>query len=237
MSANQPTAVDDTGASARGARLLFPVWWWVLAALALGVTGGAAIGLLHNSRHAAPLGISTLPARPVATWAAGAQRAPDFRLVDAGGAPISLSEFRGRPVIVTFIDPVCRNLCPLEAEQLNRAVAAVPAATRPVIVAISVNPWADSRSNFRQDARKWRLVPEWHWAAGRYAQLAPVWKRYKIGVLAQKKVIAGITVHEVAHTEASFVIDRAGYERALFLYPFNGDDVARTVKQLAAEHT
>ena len=137
-------------------------------------------------------------------------------------------------MIVTFIDPACTTLCPLEAQALNLAVASIPAAERPVIVAVSVNPWADSRATFRHDARKWRLVRQWRWAVGRYAQLKAVWKRYRIGVLVKTTVVGGIAVHQVSHTEASFVIDRSGYERALFLFPFGGRDVANTLAHLAA---
>jgi protein SCO1/2 len=196
----------------------------------VGVVIGVGFGFVHGSRHAATL--PTPPTRPDATWPAGAKRAPDFGLVDERGAPISLHRFRGRPVVVTFIDPVCRNLCPLEAKVLNQAVEASPA-QRPAIVAVSVNPWADSSANFRQDARKWHLVPQWHWAAGRYPQLAAVWRRYAIGVSVKKKVIAGISVPQVAHTEASIIVDPAGFQRALFLFPFRAQQVARTLRQLA----
>ena len=212
---------------------MVPGWWWLLAALALGTTLGAGIALLDSSGKATP-GVSTLPGRPAATWAAGKQRAPGFNLVDQLGAPISLHEFRGSPVIVTFIDPACRTLCPLEAQQLDAAEAAVPPAERPEIIAVSVDPWADSRANFRKDGRKWRLVRQWRWAVGRYSQLARVWKSYKIGVLDRKTVVGGITVHDVSHTEASFIVDRAGYERALFLYPFRSADVAYALKRLTA---
>jgi cytochrome oxidase Cu insertion factor (SCO1/SenC/PrrC family) len=177
------------------------------------------------------------PTRPNATWPARAQRAPDFRLVDEKGAPISLRIFRGRPVILTFIDPLCRTLCPLEAATLNRVVASMALAKRPAIVAVSVNPRGDSRLNFREDAQRWHLVPQWRWAVGRYGQLAAVWKNYKVGVQVTKRVQAGITVHEIAHTEASFIIDPAGYQRALYVYPFRADDVARTVRQLASAHS
>jgi len=232
MSANQPTAAKETGAPApRANRWLFPLWRWVLAALALGVALGAGVALLRSGRTTPAL--STLPGRPAATWPAGAQPAPGFTLVNERGRPISLREFRGRPVVVTFIDPACRTLCPLEADELNRAVASTPAAERPVIVAVSVNPWADSRANFRHDARKWRLVRQWRWAVGRYAKLAAVWKRYRIGVLVKTTVVGGIAVHDVSHTEASFVIDRSGYERALFLFPFGSQDVANVLAHLA----
>ena len=224
MSANEPTA-------RRSGWPRLPLWRWVAAALALGVALGAGVALLHRSGRAQPT-LSTLPGKPAATWPAGKQRAPGFRLADASGAPISLGAFRGRPVIVTFIDPVCRSLCPLEAQQLKSALATFPAATRPPILAVSVNPWAQSRAAYRRDARKWRLPPQWHWAAGAYGPLARVWKAYKIGVLDRKKTVDGITVHDVAHTEASYVIDAAGYQRALFLYPFQGADVAAVLKTL-----
>jgi protein SCO1/2 len=203
----------------------------ILAALAFGVVIGAGAALLH--RGAKSPTVSQAPGRPAATWASGARRAPGFNLVDAAGEPVSLSSFRGRTAIVTFMDPVCTSLCPLEAKELNDAIAALPRAKRPVILAVSVNPWGDSRANFRRDAKKWHLVPQWHWAAGRHDQLAPVWKRYYIGVLDRKKKVAGTVVHDVSHTEASYVVDPAGYERALFLFPFLGRDVATVVRQVA----
>lgn len=205
---------------------------WILAALVLGVALGGGAALVQASRRSTESPLSTQAATPVATWKAGARRAPDFRLHDEHGAPIALSRFRGRPVIVTFIDPVCRSLCPLEAKELSRAVSATPAAKRPVILSVSVNPWADSRANFTKDTKEWRLGREWHWAAGGYAQLAPVWKTYRIGVLVKKTVVGGIAVRDVSHTEASYLIDRSGYERALFLYPFIGRDVAAAIKSL-----
>jgi cytochrome oxidase Cu insertion factor (SCO1/SenC/PrrC family) len=226
---------ESPGASSpsksRWSRVL--VWRVLLAALALGVAIGAAASLLHKPAKGSSLAVSPVTGRPAATWRAGAKRAPDFQLADASGAPISLSGFRGRTAIVTFIDPVCTSLCPLEAQELNHAVASLPKAKRPVILAVSVNPWADSRANFRRDARRWHLVPEWHWAAGPRARLAPVWKRYYIGVIDKKKKVAGALVHDVVHTEASYVVDPSGHERALFLFPFVGRDVAAIVRQVS----
>ncbi|HEY6835076.1 MAG TPA: SCO family protein [Gaiellaceae bacterium] len=224
----------NRSASTAHRRLLgFGVWRWLLAALFAGVAIGAAVALLHRPAEGAPLAVSTLPGRPAATWAPQRLRAPDFRLRDASGAPISLQRFRGRNVIVTFIDPVCTTLCPLEAQELDRALAFMPAARRPAILAVSVNPWAQTRAAFRRDAKKWRLTPQWHWAIGPYHGLAPVWKRYKVGVLDQKKVVDGIVVHNVSHTEASFVVDSHGYQRALFLWPFRGADVAAVLGRLS----
>ena len=171
---------------------------------------------------------------PGTTFAAGMRRAPDFSLRDQAGRPISLRSLRGRPVVLAFIDPVCRNLCPLEAKTLNGVPAALPAASRPVIVAVSVNPWNQQRSNLHLDAVRWRLAPEWRWALGGYPVLEKVWQQYAIGVQVHTKTLAGVTVHTVDHTEAAYVIDPQGYERALFLYPYRSGDVVNAVRRVTA---
>jgi protein SCO1/2 len=166
------------------------------------------------------------------TWAKGTRTAPDFRLTDQHGRPFTLHGLRGRPVLVTFIDPLCRNLCPLEARVLNDVVRRAAPADRPTIAAVSVNPWGDAPKNMRQDATRWKLVPQWRWGIARHAVLARVWHDYEIGVRVVKRTIAGITVREIAHTEATYLVDSSGHERAVFVYPFRAADVLRAVRRL-----
>jgi cytochrome oxidase Cu insertion factor (SCO1/SenC/PrrC family) len=172
---------------------------------------------------------------PPVTWPADRRAAPDFVLRDQDGRPVSVAAYRGRPVIVTFIDPLCRNLCPLEAKVLNDVLGRMPARERPAIVAVSVDVYggANRRGNLVRDVHEWQLVPQWHWAVGTPAQLAAVWKRYQIGVKVTTNRIDGTTIHYITHTEAAFVLDATGHERALFLWPFYPQDVERTLRQLA----
>jgi cytochrome oxidase Cu insertion factor (SCO1/SenC/PrrC family) len=170
---------------------------------------------------------------PAATWAAGAHRAPEFRLTDQSGAPLSLAALRGRPVLVTFIDPLCRNYCPIEAQRLNEVVRAFPQRSKPVIVAVSVNVYGNAHSILMEDARKWKLVPEWRWAIGRPAALSRVWNAYHVEVLTQTKTLAGVTVHTIAHTEGAYLIDAKGYQRALFLWPYGAAGVVQTLRTLS----
>lgn len=203
---------------------------WAAAALA-GLAIGVAVALLH--RPAQP---ATAPAPADGadlTWGPGTRRAPAFRLDDGFGRPVVLAALRGRPVLVTFIDPLCRNFCPLEAQQLGRVVRDLPPSARPAVVAVSVNVYGNARSNLMLDARKWRLPSAWRWAVGGRAALARVWRRYEIGVRVSTQKIGGVTVHEVAHTEAAYVVDRNGYERALFMWPFTAAAVERSLEQLA----
>jgi len=179
-----------------------------------------------------PAVASSAASGPPVTWPIGKKVAPGFTLRSESGAPISLKQFHGRPVIVTFIDPLCRNLCPREAKVLGRVVAQIPEAQRPAIVAVSTNQWADARKNLVLDKTKWSLPNDWHWAVGAPAALANVWKDYAIGVSVATKTIAGIKVRRITHTEAAYVVDRSGDERALYLYPFRVSDVVRTLRSL-----
>lgn len=207
-------------------------WLFWGVALLVGIAAGVLIGVMRSSRQTA-IPTTIAPAGADATWAAGTRPAPDFRLTDQAGKPVSLARFHGRPVILTFIDPLCRNLCPTEAKILQRVEADFPAARRPAIVAVSVNQWGNARRNLLVDMRKWKLKLDWHWAVGPPAKLRAVWAAYQIAVQDSPKTVAGVTVHNISHTEGAFLIDPRGDQRALYLYPFRAPDVARTVRQLA----
>jgi cytochrome oxidase Cu insertion factor (SCO1/SenC/PrrC family) len=171
---------------------------------------------------------------PASTWAAGKRKAPDFRLTDQNGKAVSLAAYRGRVVVLTFLDPLCRNYCPVEAARLGDVERSLPAGSRPAVLSVSVNVFGNARRYLRQDISKWRVGPEFRWGVGTPAQLAAVWKHYDIGVLDEKKTIAGVVVHNIVHTEAAYIVDANGYERALFLWPFTAADIRTTLAQLSS---
>jgi len=192
---------------------------------------GAGIGVAAAVRSTHGSGAPAASA-PYAGWAAGARPAPAFRLRDQSGRALTTAGLRGRVTIVSFIDPVCRNLCPLEAKELTRVVTDLGSAA-PAVVAVSVNPPADTASAFRQDARVSKLPRSWRWGLGPGRTLAHVWRDYAIGVQVQRKTIAGVTVRDVVHTEAAYVIDTRGDERALFVWPYRAADVEKVVRSVS----
>jgi len=189
----------------------------VLAALVLDLSGSSHAGASRA---------------PDATWPSGARPAPPFSLHDEGGRPVSAAGLLGRDALVTFIDPLCRNFCPYEARVLNETVASLPGRERPAIVAVSVNRWGDAHANLVADDQKWRVGPDWRWAIGSSSALEAVWRRYDIGVHDTVRTLAGVTVHEITHTEASYLIDRSGHERALLLWPFTQSIVRDAISSL-----
>jgi cytochrome oxidase Cu insertion factor (SCO1/SenC/PrrC family) len=195
------------------------------AAVGAGFGVAAAVRTSNGSNTS-----STSPA--YASWSAHTHPAPAFSLRDQNGRALTTAGLRGRVTIVSFIDPVCRNLCPLEAKELTRVVHDLGSGA-PAVVAVSVNPPADTPAAFRQDARVWELPPSWRWGIGPAPTLARVWREYAIGVEVQRKTIAGVTVRNVVHTEAAYVIDAHGDERALFVWPYRAADVEKVVRSLS----
>jgi cytochrome oxidase Cu insertion factor (SCO1/SenC/PrrC family) len=222
-------AANDPSVARRD--LLLRLRWILWGAVFFLAVVAAVLFATHRHSAAKPAALPLLDA-PAVTWAAGARPAPGFRLTDQHGRPVSLAALHGRPVLVTFIDPLCRNYCPIEAQRLNDVVNRLAPGSKPAIVAVSVNVYGNARSILMEDAQKWKLVPEWQWAIGRPAALSRVWSAYHVEVLATTKKLAGVTVHDIAHTEGAYVIDAEGYERALFLWPYSADGVVKTLRAL-----
>jgi len=225
VAANDRSAAPDR----RSLKRLRLALWLVVLALA-----AVAVVLYVTLRPSARTGATAVPvsSTAAASWAAGERRAPAFRLRDENGHSFSLAALRGRPVIVTFIDPLCRDYCPTEAKHLNDVANTFPAGEKPAIVAVNVNVGGATPGALRRDARKWRLVPQWRWGLGSERELTRVWHAYHIQVLVLSKTIQGIKVRDIGHTEAAYVIDAKGYVRALFLWPYSAAGVVATLRGL-----
>jgi len=182
------------------------------------VTGGSGSGS----------GRQTSEVRGQAVWPAGLRPAPNFSLIDTQGRRFSLASLRGRPVVLTFMDSQCHQECPLEGRALAAGFRLVPRAERPVVVAVSVNPWEDTPASARRAIRRFGLGGyQWRWLLGTRAQLARVWRKYRIEVRR--------TSGDIEHTDALYLVDRKGYERAGMVYPFLPTWISTDLKTLAGE--
>lgn len=71
----------------------------------------------------------------------------DFALADADGNPVSLSDFRGKVVILNFIYTSCLDVCPLHSEKIAEVqdlVALSPMAERLQFVSVTTDPSRDT---------------------------------------------------------------------------------------------
>jgi len=127
-------------------------------AVLLGVAAAAAAHFIFAKTAPAPATVSSrFGLDGQATWAAGARPAPPITgLHDQTGQVFSLASLRGRTIAMTFFDSHCTQECPLEGRALAAAERALPAAERPVLVAVSVN-LADTPASDAAAARAWGL--------------------------------------------------------------------------------
>jgi cytochrome oxidase Cu insertion factor (SCO1/SenC/PrrC family) len=111
--------------------------------------------------------------------------APGFRLLDQGGRPVSLAQFRGRAVVLTFLDPVCWWDCPLQAQEMKQMLTYLPPAAerRVALVAVAANPEVHSVAAVRAFVREERLggVPQFYFLTSPdLAVLKRIWARYYV---------------------------------------------------------
>lgn len=166
--------------------------------------------------------------RGAAVWPEGFRRAPGFSLRDSEGQWFSLSSLRGQPAILTFMDSQCHQECPLEGRALAAGFRMVPKSERPIVIAVSVNPWEDTPASARRAMARFGLAGfRWRWLLGSKAQLENVWRKYRIEVRR--------TSGDIEHTDALYLIDSKGFERAGMIYPFLPSWVSTDLKTLAGK--
>jgi protein SCO1/2 len=198
----------------------------VVFAILVGALLGDAIHVLSGGSSSGSE--ATAEVRGQAVWPTGLRPAPNVSLRNSQGGRFQLTSLRGRPVILTFMDSQCHQECPLEGRALAAAFRMTPVAERPIVVAVSVNPWEDTPGSARRAIKRFGLAGfSWRWLLGSKAELEPVWKKYRIFVRR--------TSGDVEHTDALYLIDASGYERAGMVYPFLPGWVSTDLKTLAAE--
>jgi protein SCO1 len=174
---------------------------------------------------------SSKPLHGDAVWPGAGRPAPAVTLRDQAGRDVSLASFRGKVVVLTFLDSHCGQECPVEASQLGAVDRMLPAGQRPEIVVVSVNP-ADSPLTVRRFVDKARWTGPWVWLMGTRSTLKPVWKKFGIEVLPTVKTIDGIKVSGIAHSAAVYLLDRSGNERTGYVAPFLPRLLAEDVRTL-----
>lgn len=199
----------------------------VIGFLAIGIAlGTAANGLFDRAT-------STSAAHDTAQPAAGAKVDPpyqvkDFTLISQTGAPISLSDLRGKAVMMFFGYTHCPDVCPTTMADYTRVKAALgDQAGKVAFVFISVDGVRDTPDVVGTFLNQ--FDNDFIGMTGDEATLRQIGSEY--GLLFQTDTITGDPGHEqdggqnldgqnyfVQHTSPSFLIDPDGYLRMVFFY-------------------
>ena len=153
--------------------------------------------------------------------------APGFVLHDQQGRLTSLAQFRGKVVLLTFIDPECTQICPLTTKSMVDAVNMLgPAAASQVqLLGININPLKTGVADVAAYTRSHGLQGRWRFLTGSPDQLKKIWHQYNI----YEAVVNG----DIEHEAAEFLIDANGKERAIYSTPMSYQSVGDQARTFA----
>src|ERR1035438_2979284 len=158
----------------------------------------------------------------------GSRSAPGFRLMNQFGQPMSLSQFRGKVVMLSFEDSQCTTVCPLTTQSMLEAKQLLGAAGEKVqLLGVDANPDATSVADVLAYSRAHAMVNQWDFLTGSLPQLKATWGAYSIAVQIEQG--------QIDHTPALFVIDQQGRERELYLTQMAYSSIGQSAQVLADE--
>lgn len=148
------------------------------------------------------MGLSPVPDRP----------APDFNLTDQSGQNHSLASFRGKSVVLEFMDSHCTDICPIISQEFVDAYQDLGSdRSNVVFLAVNVNPYHLEVADMAAFTTEHGLntVPTWHFLTGPVGTLTNVWNAYGVQVDAPNPTA------DVIHSSFVYFIDPSGHERYL----------------------
>jgi len=198
---------------------------WLISALFL-IAGGVIFFSLATSKNSQPYEGTEL-----------SDIAPDFQLTDQHNSVVKLSDFRGKVVVLTFMDSKCADTCPLTAVHFREAYRQLDQneTKQVVFLGVNVNVEENAVADVLETTQAWRLdeVLDWHFLTGNREELEPVWKDY--AVVAEHNPDG----HSMMHTPGTFLIDPLGQERWYISTPFSGEgvtDMTLPLSELLLKH-
>ncbi|GER84730.1 hypothetical protein KTAU_33660 [Thermogemmatispora aurantia] len=159
--------------------------------------------------------------------------APGFQLTDQFGHSVSLAEFKGKPVVITFLYTHCPTVCPLTADKLHTVMQQLGSdAQRVAVLAVSVDPVGDTQSAALAFSNTHKMTAYWHFLIGSRSALSPIWSAYSIDAEA---ATANSSSGSVSHTAVLYVLDKQGRERVLLSDDFDPSQLTSDLKILLKE--
>jgi protein SCO1/2 len=163
-------------------------------------TTGTASQASATSGFDAPLA----PEKPIA--------APAFTLDDQFGKPVSLADYKGKAVLLTFLYVQCPDVCPLITAALRTVTDKLGAKAKDVqVVAVSVDPVGDTPKAVRTYLSERGVLHRFRYLVGTRKQLSAVWAKYSIATIPDAKL-----KRQIGHTGIVIGIDAGGKERAFY---------------------
>lgn len=141
----------------------------------------------------------------------GVVSAPGFTLSDQDGRLVSLSDYRGRVVVLAFLYSTCGGPCVLIAQQIRGALNELEEqhARAPAVLIVSADPAADSPARVRDFLAEVSLTGRVEYLTGPLSRLRSIWAAYRIKP-------ASVGASEFDEYASVLLVDPSGRERVLF---------------------
>jgi protein SCO1/2 len=184
-------------------------------------TKTALPGGVHESAAASGFyGTLTLPAK----------QAPAIDLRNYLGQPISLAQYHGKAVLVTFLYANCPDVCPLIASNLRVALNMLGArASRVQVIAVSVDPRGDTREAVARFVRSHELTGRMQYLIGSAPELARTWKAWSVG---STREVGQPDL--VSHDALVYGVSASGKLTTVYPDSFEPSEIVHDVPKLAA---
>jgi len=205
---------------------VLPAGRMTLAAAVLFIVLGLSAAGIRVGRAASPgtLAAAAAPAAAAVDVPRLHKAAPELRLVDQHTAPITLGQFRGRPVFVTFAFAHCETVCPLIVADVLHAQRQA-ADLKPAVIVVTLDPWRDPPVRLPAIAAQWKLPPGAHVVSGTVADVERTLDAWQVGRTRNPRT------GEVTHASVVYVLDRSG--AIAFTLAGAGATTAETLTALA----
>jgi cytochrome oxidase Cu insertion factor (SCO1/SenC/PrrC family)/thiol-disulfide isomerase/thioredoxin len=161
--------------------------------------------------------------------------APAVKLTDQNGKPLTLKEFRGKSVVLTFDDDECTDLCTLLAQDVLAANKDLGANAKNVAyLSINANPFYPGVADVKSwtDSHGLGKTANWYFGTTTPTTMTALEKSYGVDVTADA------ASKTIMHGAEMFFIDPQGHEREIGQFGTESANTAlfgHAMAQLSAE--
>jgi protein SCO1/2 len=153
----------------------------------------------------------------------------DFTLTSVNG-DVSLSDFRGKYVLIYFGYIFCPDICPATLANVGQALRSMSEsqAEDVQLLMISLDPERDTPEKLAEYVAHFH--PSFIGVTGSQEQLAEVTSLY--GIFYEKHVGSAASGYLIDHTASLLVIDREGYLKLVFPFGVTSKEIADDLKYM-----
>lgn len=151
----------------------------------------------------------------------------NFALTSQLGRKVSLRDFGGKIVVLTFLYTHCPDVCPLITQKLHETHKLLGAkAAEAVFLVVTVDPERDTVERLYDYSKQFDMLDKWHFLTGREEDLKPVWDYYWVGKVWKDEK------GNVMHQAPIHLIDAKGKVRAASGQTFRPAELAHDIEEL-----